>query len=65
MIASYRDEEIEVNKRTISPKTRLVLIRFNENLCRFTTWEDKDGATCDSLTWEDSLPIFGFNTNPL
>ena len=64
-IAGYREDEIPVTKRTISPKTRLVFTRFNENFCSLATLEDKDDNFCDSSACEDNLPILEVNIKPL
>ncbi len=62
----FIDDEIPVKKSTINPKTRLVLTRFNENICSFVTFADNwEDVSCDSLVLEDNFPILGFNISPL
>ena len=64
-IANYRDDEIPVSKRTIRPKTKLVLTRFNENVCSLAILEDKEDDFGDSSACADNLPILGVNIKPL
>jgi hypothetical protein len=64
-IANDRDDEIPVSKRTVRPKTRLVLTRFNENLCSPAILEDKEDNFGDSSACTDNLPILGVNIKPL